>query len=416
MSETKEDLSAGEAAALLGVKLPTLYAYVSRGLLRSDAGDHGRARRYRRSDVEALRSRRRRDAAGALRWGEPILETGLTEMTQEGPRYRGHLATDLARAGTRFERVAELLWTGVLPDEAPHWPAPEAAVHEALPSLLEPDASTHAVASLMVAALSARDAARHDLRIEAVLPRARRMIRGLAAALALPGAPHRAEASLRVEGVAEAVLVALGVVPSPAAVAAVDQCLVLLADHELNASTFAARVIASSQADLYAAVLGGLGSLSGPLHGSASDHVELLVREARDLASPEQVIRERDRRGERLPGFGHPFYDGADARAEVLFETCFDLAPDVPELRTLGALADAMAAAGRPAPNVDLALVALRAALGLPAGAALGFFVVGRAAGWTAHVLEQQRDGHLIRPRARYQAPSDALAADDPQS
>src|SRR5512145_159228 len=109
-----QELSAREAARLLGVKLPTLYAYVSRGLLRSLPGRSGRARRYLRSDVEALRERGPsvRAAAGALRWGEPILESSITEMTPEGPAYRGRLAADLARGGVAFEAAAELLWTG----------------------------------------------------------------------------------------------------------------------------------------------------------------------------------------------------------------------------------------------------------------------------------------------------------------
>ena len=120
-NQLPDELGAAEAARLLGVKLPTLYAYVSRGLLRSLPGRSGRARRYLRSDVEALRERGPsvRAAAGALRWGEPILESSITAMTPAGPAYRGRLATELARDGTSFEAVAELLWTGVLPAEPP---------------------------------------------------------------------------------------------------------------------------------------------------------------------------------------------------------------------------------------------------------------------------------------------------------
>jgi citrate synthase len=99
-------LDARQAAALLGVKLPTLYAYVSRGLLHSSPGAGGRARRYARRDVERLRERRGLRAGEALRWGEPILETSITEMTPQGPRYRGHSAVELARAGVPFESVA----------------------------------------------------------------------------------------------------------------------------------------------------------------------------------------------------------------------------------------------------------------------------------------------------------------------
>src|SRR5512139_259246 len=119
-NQPSQEMRAAEAARLLGVKLPTLYAYVSRGLLRSLPARSGRARRYLRSDVEALRERgpSLRAAAGALRWGEPILESSITAMTPEGPAYRGRLAAELARGGVSFEAAAELLWTGAIPQGA----------------------------------------------------------------------------------------------------------------------------------------------------------------------------------------------------------------------------------------------------------------------------------------------------------
>src|SRR5262245_64652397 len=126
--QQQADLSAREAAALLGVKLPTLYAYVSRGLLRSLPGRSGRARRYLRSDVEALRERgpSLRAAAGALRWGEPILESAITAMTPAGPAYRGHPLAPLLASRVGFEAVAELLWTGGLAAAPVRWePGPE---------------------------------------------------------------------------------------------------------------------------------------------------------------------------------------------------------------------------------------------------------------------------------------------------
>src|SRR5262245_17728430 len=159
-----EELGAGEAARLLGVKLPTLYAYVSRGLLRSLPARSGRARRYLRSDVEALRERGPsvRAAAGALRWGEPILESSITAMTQAGPAYRGHLASALARDGVSFEAAAELLWTGALPDEPVLWePTACPELDGALP-LLPSEAPHASVFPVLVAARAARDAGRFD--------------------------------------------------------------------------------------------------------------------------------------------------------------------------------------------------------------------------------------------------------------
>jgi citrate synthase len=133
--------------------------------------------------------------------------------------------------------------------------------------------------------------------------------------------------------------------------------------------------------------------------------VEALLVDMQALGDARRVIQERDRRGERMPGFGHPFYRHADPRAEVFFEAAHAVDPDAPDLRRLAALAEAMAALGRPAPNVDFGIVALRAALGARRGAGAGLFAVARCAGWVAHALEQVREGQLIRPRARYRPP-----------
>ena len=406
-------LSAKQAAALLGVKLPTLYAYVSRGLLRSLPGSSGRARQYLRSDIEALRDRNRGSAAaaGALRFGEPVLDSAITEMTPAGPAYRGHLAASLARAGTRFEAVAELLWTGTLPETDPVWPVPDGLPRFGpLATLLPPEAPAASVRPLVLAAWASQDPARYDPRAEAVLPRGRAITRLLAASLGLPGSPSAAAAAWQVPNISGAVLTAYGIPPDPARERVIDALLVLMADHELNASTFAARVAASTHADVYAAVQAGLATLSGPLHGGASDQVEALLTE---IARPEEaasVINERARRGEHVPGFGHFLYrdSGGDPRAKALLEATWELETDSDEVARFNALVTAMERAGRPEPNVDAAAVAVRAAVGLPRGAVAGLFAVGRSAGWVAHIVEQYEAGHLVRPRARYTGPPSA--------
>jgi len=398
-------VSAREAARLLGVKPATLYAYVSRGLLESVAAPRGRARRYRRADLERLRAEgRRAGASAALRWGEPVLDSAITAMTQEGPEYRGRSALALAAADVPFEAVAELLWTSVLPPGRPAWSADgvELASLAAFLPDAPPPAAIHALA---VAALAPRDAGRFDLRSEAVLERARRLIRSLAASLALMRGDAGARSlrdALAAPSVAESVLRALGVPPRSRAILALDRALVLLADHELNVSTFAARVAASAHADPYAAVLAGLAALSGPRHGGVTDRVEALLIEVEALGGASRVVHERERRGELVPGFGHPFYPGGDPRAAFLLETARALPGRSRSAVAAFSLVSAMQEAGRPAPNVDMALVALRAALGLPRGAAAGLFAVGRCAGWVAHILEQYAAGFLLRPRARY--------------
>ena len=139
-----EYLTSKEAASFLDVKLPTLYAYTSRGLVRSVASAKGRARLYLRTDLERLRARRDARAghgpvaAAALRFGEPVLDTHLTAIDPvQGPVYRAHLAFDLAEQGASFERVSELLWTGTLPSEPVTWFARDMGI--ALSTVCDPD-------------------------------------------------------------------------------------------------------------------------------------------------------------------------------------------------------------------------------------------------------------------------------------
>jgi citrate synthase len=261
------------------------------------------------------------------------------------------------------------------------------------------------VHALVVASLAPRDPARFDLRPEAVLDRARRLIRTLAASLALTredGGPRAVRTALAATSVAECAALALGVPPRARALAAIDRMLVLMADHELNVSTFAARVAASAHADPYAAVQAGLAALSGPRHGAASDRAEALLAEVEAAGDAARVVSERARRGEWVPGFGHPYYTGGDPRARLVLDTARAL-PGRSRTAAAGfAVVRAMAAAGRPPPNIDMAAVVLRGALGMPRGAAAGLFAVGRCAGWIAHVLEQYTADFLLRPRARY--------------
>jgi citrate synthase len=239
-----------------------------------------------------------------------------------------------------------------------------------------------------------------------VLPRARGLIRLLAAGLALPRAPARARRAARAPRIAEVVARAFALELRAGTLAAIDALLILLADHELNASTFAARVAASTHADVYAVVQAGLATLSGPLHGATSDRFEALLAEVGAPEQAERAVQERARRGERIPGFGHAFYGAAgDARARALLELAWERGK-APEVAIANAVIGAMERARKPPPNVDSAAVALRAALGMPSGAVAGLFAVGRSAGWVAHALEQVATGHLLRPRARYKGPA----------
>ncbi len=397
-------MSARQAAALLGVQVRTLYAYASRGWLRSHPGQ-GRTRRYSREEV--ARWKVRRDArsghgpvaAGALRWGEPVLESALTYIDERGPWYRGHSARALAEDGVPFEAVAELLWTGELPGARPRWPSGE--LLSRLRSLVPHGEPPLTALQVAVPALGARDPSRFAASGEH--ERARRLVAQLAACVAMASERRRAKVAARAKAgrgkdtVARTLLSALGGGDRPAAIRAVDAALVLMADNELNASTFAARIAASAGSDLYACVGAALATLSGPRHGGACDRIEALIAEAGgEPRRARQVVLDRLRRGESVPGFNNPLYPAGDPRAPPIMEAARKLGGR--RARIAFAIADAV---DEP-PAVELALVALAAALELPRGAAIVLFAVGRSAGWIAHALEQRAAGYLLRPRARY--------------
>ncbi|MCK6586907.1 MAG: citrate synthase family protein [Polyangiaceae bacterium] len=413
-NQQQELLSGAEAADLLGVKRETLYAYASRGLLRSEPGQgKGKAKLYPLSDLMLLKARRdaRRGhgpvAASALRWGEPVLESAITAIENGDLLYRGRRAVDLAKSSA-FEAVAELLWdapetlAGADKEEAA-WIGPPP---EKLAALLPKNTHPLAALALAAAAMAPHDPERFKAPHAAELRRARRILRGLAASLALTVNPKNTLAALREESVAASVLTALGArKKTKTSLAAVNKALILCADHELNASTFTVRVTASAGADLFACVSAGLATLSGPEHGGACDRIEALVAEAERPERARAVVQDRARRGEIIPGFGHKLYPAGDPRTGPILAAAQEIAPKNPAVRTLLALASAMASSGREPPAVDFALVALAGALGAPPGSAAGLFAIGRCAGWIAHAFEQRKAGFMVRPRARYTGP-----------
>ena len=351
-------------------------------------------------------------AARALRFGEPVLETRITEMTSRGPAYRGRPALELARDRVPFTSVAELLWTGVLPERAKSWPGDAAAwpVRE-LAKLVPRGSPPLAALAIALPVLAASDASRFDAHADAVLARARRLLPKLAAACALALDPRRLGPALEAGDPARALAIALGAPRTKPALELLNLALVLLADHELNASTFAARVAASTGADLYACLGAAVAALSGPLHGGASEQVEILAREAASASGAASAVHDRMRRGERIPGFGHVLYPDGDPRAAPLLAAARRLAPRSKRVKTIVAILDAIDEAGRPKPNIDVALACACAALDLPQGQGPAIFAIGRCAGWVAHVLEQYEAGFVLRPRARWVGPVGMLPA-----
>lgn len=406
----RDTIDAAGAASLLGVKLPTLYAYVARGLVRSFPAQRGGPRQYVLADLERLRARRLARsghgpvAASALRFGEPVLDSAITAITERGIVIRGVPLDELVAARTPYEAVAELLWGGDLDVRPPPWPR-LGVPHRALARLLPKPTRPLDALSLVVPALAVADVHRGAHEGARALARARELIPRFAASLALAVDPAQLPEALAQRSIAAICAVALGARPHREAVAAIERALVASIEHELNASTFGARVAASTGADLYACVAAAVAVISGPRHGGSPERFEALVAEAGQPARVTQVIRARLQRGEDLPGFGHALYPSGDPRPGPLLEIARSIAPRNRRVQTLLAIVDAVRQAGREPPNLDAGLVAVALAVDLPPGSASGLFVVGRSAGWVAHALEQREAGFMLRPRARYVGP-----------
>jgi citrate synthase len=402
----REWLNAAQASELLGVRRETLYAYASRGQVRvrREAG----TRVYARADLESLkvRSEARRGhaavAASALRFGEPVLDTRVSSIAADGPRYRGRSALELTREQVSAERVAELLWTGELPVHEPTWPR---AAKGDLASVRAPRGASLSPTSSMLLVLASRPSdgeACWERSLDDELGPARHLARLLAAAPALCTGAAALEQALCADSLASALLASLGVQGTASAEAAVNRALVLIADHELNASTFVARVAASAGADVARSLLAALSTLSGGRHGGMCDRLDAVLD---GFEEPEQALgwvrRELEAR-RALPGFGHPLYAQGDPRTAPLLADSAELGARKPRVRAVQVAREAMALAGGEPPTVDLGLVALAAALGLPRGGAGTIFALGRTLGYVAHVFEQREQGFLLRPRAHY--------------
>ena len=335
--------------------------------------------------------------------GVVVAETRLSEVDGERGRLvvAGHDIERLAGA-IEVEDMAALLWSGVLPPSPPRWPAVGVGLRVAsLTALLPADSPPLVTLALAVAALGAADPDRFNQAPGPELARARALILRMAA---LAGAGIDA-AQVRLaqaeDEVAGALLISLGAPATHRARQLMRSALVLCADHELNASAFAVRVAASAGADLYACVSAGLATLSGPRHGGVVDRVEALLNEVARPEHARAVVHERSRRGEEIPGFGHPLYPAGDPRGALLLAAAAEHAPRSPRLRLLQAVVAAMREAGRESPTLDIGLAATGVALGLPPRSSVAMFAVGRAAGWLAHAFEQRAAGFLLRPRAR---------------
>ncbi len=434
-----EWISAAEAASRLGIKQATLYSYVSRGVLTrrrasggrgtgtgggAGGGSGGKGSRFHPGEVEELarrgRPRRPPGLAGL------VIESGVTEIADDGLRFRGLDVLDLAREWD-FEDVCALLWHGrsgapgsgpdVGPDMGPdvdtaQWQVTPAATAAgtAAQAALPPGTYPLERLQVIVPALAAADPLRLQFEPPAVAAAGRVIIAGLVDCLppARPGPPELPSATAGIPARLWPRLCPDD--PPPGLLDALRAALVLLADHELAASTLAARVAASVRADPYAVVATGLGAVGGALHGGASLGAEIMLAAAQDAAAAPRVVGELLRRGERMPGFGHFVYRGGDPRAGLLLAMVRRAVPASPRLAVVDAVLAEMHRRSLPEPNIDFALAVLASCAGMIRGAGEVIFAVARTAGWLAHALEEYAASTPLRPRAVYTGPAHRLA------
>ena len=408
-----EYVSGAEAAQLLGVKPQTLYTYVSRGVIQSFPASTGQRRLYFRSDIERLRSRpRARRAMGALAAsamyaGEPIIATSITEITSQGPRYRGRLATELVVAGLPYENVAEFLWTGELLDEPIRWtfeplPLETQRIIKALEHSRADAPIAHVFATIALSISMARGTRAARLRTSSTITAARQVLQTFAGCFGFLSARHAYLPYPKATSIAAAVLRASGLACTDDRTRMVNGLMVLLADHELSPATFAARIAASSGADLHACLVSAIETSSGRRIAEIYDRTEEFLRGAKSKAELMQRARDYQSSGGTPPGFHQPIYPHGDPRAPYVLDLVRRAGRSSRHLNMVFAFLDEADSRLELNPRMEFGVVAIAEALGFPRRAAAGLYILARVAGWVAHVMEQRLSASLLRPRAKF--------------
>jgi citrate synthase len=385
-------LTAAEVAERLGVELATVYAYASRGALTRRPGP-GRSSRYDADEVELLarkgRPRSARRRPGAI---EVVIGTTVCEIGDGWVRYRGHDLVDLAGWAT-YEDACELLWTGEIAGDRPEVDRERrtAVGHAAARATATLPAEATISARLAVGVAAASPLVPRATTVERSVEAATLVIDAMIAALPLVTGAEP-------DGAAAASVVARlwprlsPQRPTPRRLRALDTALVVLAEHELATSTLAVRVAASTRARPAEAVLAGIGTMSGPLHGRAAVRVHRRLVEGLGPATDDDAA-----------GFGHPVHEHGDPRFALLLEQVLPIASPRRRERIE---AYAHGRAGLPAPNVDAALGGLGYAIGAEPGATESIFAIARTAGWLAHAFEEADELPVrFRGRTLYRGP-----------
>ncbi len=398
MASDAETLSAQQAADLLGIRIESLYAYVSRGLIRSEpaAGSGGREKVYLKEDLEWLLSRKaiRKNpdtvTSSVLRWGEPSLDSKLTLISDNRYYYRGEEVTRIAKERS-FEEIASFVWSGEWGRSIPSYSKSDAKILDSISSLV-PAGKGYDWLRLCQLALIL-----HEERSGFAAKSSESAWAILYLFVSMAVFPEKLE---RTSSVCDALANLWNVYPDDAHI--VDEALSLCLDHELNISSFTARCAASSGASLHASVVAALSAFRGPKHGANILRVQAFLTEIQQEGSVVKAAIQRQRRGESIPGFGHPLYSEEDPRAKRIYHLLDASLGESEAVSLFRELRNFGREQLNQMPNIDMALGIVGVALSLPHDASLQIATIGRSAGWIGHAFEQRASDQLIRPRARY--------------
>lgn len=350
-------------------------------------------------------------------------DTAVSDIDGEAGRlwYVGYEIADLAEHAT-FEEVVYLLHNGHLPDQDELDELDEFLVESRelspfltqLMSTLAQQTSPMSMLRTSISAASAYDPDGWDESPEAQYRKALRLIAKMPALIAYyermrtgreivppnPKLPHAANLLYMLSGEE----------PDHDDADALDTTFILYADHTMNASTFTARIIASTLSDMFSAITGAIGALKGPLHGGANEEAMKMAEEIGEAAHAEAYVRDRLERHEKIMGFGHAVYRTMDPRATVLKGLAREVGARHGDERwadIFEALQETVYEQKQLWPNVDLYAAGVYHSLGIPTDLMTPLFALARMAGWTAHVREQYADNKVIRPGSTYVGPRD---------
>lgn len=386
-------LSTEEAAARLGVKRETVYAYVSRGILSRQKAVDGRASTFDENEVDRLRRARNSGHPGRL---EAPVTTAVADVRDSHVAYRGVPVRDLASQATTYEHAAAMLWA--VP-ETGRWTAQDTLVEAVARAMRQLPSEATLIDQLLagVVMAAAHDPFRDDRTRETASQSMRTTVAAVTEALPVV----RSGSSGGRGSIAERLWPRL-TKASRRNAPVLDRALMLLADHGMASSTLAARLAASTRAGPHAAVIAGLGALNGPLHGAASRTVHVLLQDAESNGT-EAAIANMIRANGRVPGIGHFIHRTLDPRFEIMMEAIDESALDASRQAIVHDVIDRTADRISAPHNIDFALGALTFTAGMQSDAGELIFAIARIAGWVAHCLEEYEEAPLrFRPVGRY--------------